>query len=659
MEQALRESELRTRSILQSALDGVVMMDEEGLVTFWNAQAEVIFGYAASEAVGQPLKDLIVPPSYRSAHVEGLRRFVTTGTSTILNQRLELSGLRRNGEEFPIELTVVPVRIGDRYEFSAFVRDVTERRRADQALRESQARLSRILEAAGAGIWEWNIATGELWLSDDWLQSLGYSRNDVVPHVDFAVSLIHPEDLPRVNAALDEHFQKRAPGYRCELRLRGKDGEYRWTQGTGKVVEWDENGKPLRLVGSDTDITEQKRAETHLQELNRTLERRVEERTLLMELLKDVAATCNQAESVEEACSAVLERVCRYLGWSLAHAFVVAHDPQGRFARSDLWFPHTPRSTTSDVVLDEALNGSAISGQSEWISDVSQISDVVRREEFEQLGIRAVFNMPVMVGDVVVAVLEFFHSEPAPPNAELQAVADQLGRLLGRVVERAQLQQAVEESVGAEQRRIGQELHDGIGQELTALSFLSRSIALTLKSEGSSAADKADEFASSIPRLVRQIRNVIRGLMPVELDDDGLMSALQQLADSTQQRHGVRCQLEARRAVPVPNPTVAHHLFRIAQEAINNSLKHGRPQSILMTLKASDSTLDLTVRDDGTGIVVDTARSADGRSPGMGLRIMRHRARLIGGQLTIQCPSGGGTVVNCTLKGQENSHVGE
>jgi two-component system, chemotaxis family, CheB/CheR fusion protein len=524
-EMSLRESELRTRSILQSALDGVVMMDQQGLVTFWNSQAEVIFGYAASEAVGQPLKDLIIPPPYRSAHVEGLRRFLTKGASTILNQRLELAALRLNGEEFPIELTVIPVRIGDRYEFSAFVRDITER----------------------------------------------------------------------------------------------------------------------------------KRSEAHLQELNRTLERRVEERTLLAALLRDVAATCNLAESVDEACSAVLERVCRHLGWPLARTFMVAQDLRETFARSDLWFPRAPRTTLSDVVLDGSLSGNATSGQPEWIRDLSEISDSIQREELGQLGMRAVFKMPVVVADVVVAVLEFFHSEPALPNVELLAVADQLGRLLGRVVERAQLQQAVAESVEAEQRRIGQELHDGIGQELTALSLLSRSIALTLKSEGSSAAGKADVFASSIPQLVRQIRNVIRGLMPVELDADGLMSALQQLADSTQQRHGIRCQLEARRAVPVPNRTVAHHLFRIAQEAINNALKHGQPKSIVLTLQANNSTLDLTVRDDGSGIEVDTARSTDRRPRGMGLRIMRHRARLIGGQLTIQCPSGGGTVVNCTLKGQETT----
>lgn len=764
------------RQLIESAPISFVIVNLDAQIVFVNRQAEAMFGRGRDELIGRHYT-ILVPERFHEMHRQFQADYLATPLARTLGTGDELFAVRKDGSEFTVEIGLTPFVMETGPLILGAIVDVTGRKQAEQALRESQARLSRILEAAGAGIWDWNIATGELWLSDDWLQSLGYSRSDVVPHVDFGASLIHPDDLPRVNAALDEHFQRRAPGYRCELRLRGKDGGYRWTQGTGKVVEWDENGKPLRLVGSDADITERKRAEArfratiescptamvmidrtgkivlanaeaerlfgytraemlgelvellvplrareshpalrssyfhhpearrmgvgrelfglrkdgsefpieiglnpvetdegffvlsailditerkrveaHLQELNRTLEQRVTERTQLVELLKDVAATCNQAESVEEACSAVLERVCRYLGWPLAHAILVAQDPRGLFARSDLWFPQPPRSTVSDVVLHGTLTVSAISGQADWIPDVSQISDPVRREELEQLGVRAMLTMPVMVADVVVAVLEFFHTELSPPNAELQAVANQLGQLLGHVVERAQLQQAVEESVGAEQRRIGQELHDGIGQELTALSLLSRSIALTLKSEGSSAADRADEFASGIPRLVRQIRNVIRGLMPVELDADGLMSALQQLADSTQQRYGVRCQLESRRSAPVPNPTVAHHLFRIAQEAINNALKHGQARSILVTLQAHNSMLELSVRDDGVGIVTETTRSADGRSRGMGLRIMRHRARLIGGQLSVQCPSSGGTAVICTLKGQENSH---
>lgn len=767
----------RFRQLIESAPISFVMVDLEAKIVFVNEQAEAMFGRGRDELVGQHYR-ILVPERFHEDHRRLQAEYLKAPQARTLGTGEELYAIRKDGSEFPVEVGLTPLVTESGFVVLGAIVDISARKQAEAALRESERRLSRVLEAAGAGIWEWNVATGELWLSDDWLHSLGYTRADVVvPHVDFGASLVHPEDLPRVNAALEAHFQKRAPNYHCEFRLRAKDGQYRWTQGTGKVVEWDSNGKPLRLVGSDTDITERrhaearfratvesaptamvmidrngtlvlanaeverqfgysrsellgqpvemlvpqryrehhptlragyfehpearrmgggrelfglrkdgsefpveiglspletdeglfvlsvimditerKRSEARLQELNRTLERRVDDRTRLVSLLKDVAATCNQAESVEEACSAVLERVCRYLGWSQARAHVIEKDLLGPFPRSDLWFPAPPRTTVSDVVLAGTGSIAAANTRSEWLTDVAQLADSVRREEYAQLGIRSVFSMPVMMTDVVFAVLEFFHSEPTPPNEELLAVADELGRLLGRVVERSQLQHAVEESVEAEQRRIGQELHDGIGQEMTALSLLSRSIALTLKSEGSSAADKADEFASSIPRLVRQIRNVIRGLMPVELDANGLMSALQQLADSTQQRHGIRCHLDLRHAVPVANPTVAHHLFRIAQEAINNALKHGQPKSILMTLQANNSTLDLTVRDDGTGILFDPMRSHDGRPRGMGLRIMRHRARLIGGQFSIQSPPGGGTIVSCRLQRQEVSH---
>ena len=114
-----------------------------------------------------------------------------------------------------------------------------------------------------------------------------------------------------------------------------------------------------------------------------------------------------------------------------------------------------------------------------------------------------------------------------------------IGAQLGRVVERKELERAITDSTENEQRRIGQELHDGLGQELTALSLQAKSLFLSLKSEESALVDKAAELANGIPRIVKQIRSVVRGLMPVELDRGGMIAALQQLADTTQQRHDI------------------------------------------------------------------------------------------------------------------------
>jgi PAS domain S-box-containing protein len=128
-----REHARRREMILHSALDAVVSMDEEGRIIAWNPQAELTFGWTDQEAQGKDLAELIIPPHFREPHRNGLKHFLATGIGPVLNQRLELAAVRRGGEEFPVELTVLPHRVGERYQFSAFVRDLTDRRRADQS----------------------------------------------------------------------------------------------------------------------------------------------------------------------------------------------------------------------------------------------------------------------------------------------------------------------------------------------------------------------------------------------------------------------------------------------------------------------------------------------------------------------------------------------
>jgi len=143
-EDSLAESEIRMRKIVESAMDAVIGMDDSGLVTRWNPKAEKMFRYSAQEAIGQPLADLIIPPGVREAHWNGLRQFLETGKGRILNKRLELTAIRRSGQKFPVELTVAANKIGDHYEFSAFVRDITQRRRAERRLATEHA-ISQVL----------------------------------------------------------------------------------------------------------------------------------------------------------------------------------------------------------------------------------------------------------------------------------------------------------------------------------------------------------------------------------------------------------------------------------------------------------------------------------------------------------------------------------
>jgi PAS domain S-box-containing protein len=140
-QEAFRRVERQARSIVDSALDAVVVMDADGKITDWNKQADEIFGWTRSEALGRRMSETIIPMQHRLSHEKGLQRFFRTGEGPVLNNRIEITALRRDGGEFPVELTITPLKAGDSWNFSSFIRDISERRRAEEKLRESELNL--------------------------------------------------------------------------------------------------------------------------------------------------------------------------------------------------------------------------------------------------------------------------------------------------------------------------------------------------------------------------------------------------------------------------------------------------------------------------------------------------------------------------------------
>lgn len=132
---ALKENEAKLKAVIDSALDAVITIDEFGVVTEWNTHAEELFGFSKAEAVGTLLSDMIIPEEYREAHENGMRHFLKTGHGPVLNNRIEISGLNKKKEHFPIELSIVPVKNEDQYFFSAFVRDITSRKKLEEDMK--------------------------------------------------------------------------------------------------------------------------------------------------------------------------------------------------------------------------------------------------------------------------------------------------------------------------------------------------------------------------------------------------------------------------------------------------------------------------------------------------------------------------------------------
>jgi two-component system sensor kinase FixL len=205
------------------------------------------------------------------------------------------------------------------------------------------------------------------------------------------------------------------------------------------------------------------------------------------------------------------------------------------------------------------------------------------------------------------------------------------------------LEKQIIEISDREQARIGHDLHDGLCQFLVSTAFDCNHLQERLAAAQRPEVHDAEKIAGLLDAAITQARQLARGLYPVQLEADGLASALEELADAARVRFKINCVAECVLPVFVPDNTVATHLYRIAQEALNNAVRHGQPSRILIRLQMINHRLELTISDDGIGL------SRDGKSEGLGMHIMDYRTRTIGGGLEIRGEAGGGTTVRCSV----------
>jgi signal transduction histidine kinase/FixJ family two-component response regulator len=363
----------------------------------------------------------------------------------------------------------------------------------------------------------------------------------------------------------------------------------------------------------------------------------------------ETAVILSQSHSVQEAMQRFLSAVCQTFRWTLGELWAV--DPSAGLTRiaqtstSDL-----PSALCHEFSAEQAFTqGRGLAGRvwasaaPAYIPRLEEDQNFARPKVARKLGLRSAFAFPITLRGQVLGVMCFFGNGLRQPDEDLLSCFAVLGSQLGQFFERKQLEREILETSHHEQNRLGRDLHDGLGQQLTALEFFTVGLAGELQPTSPKLARSVREMAAHVREALQQTRALAHGLSPLSLSQDGLSTALRELAEMTRKVAKVDCQFLYPAPLDIPEAP-GTQLYRIAQETINNALRHGGATRIRISLKANDGHIQLSMADNGRGF--STARAGEG----LGLRAMQYRADLIGADLRIDSAPGKGTCITCTLR---------
>ena len=429
---------------------------------------------------------------------------------------------------------------------------------------------------------------GEAYVSPQIEAALGFSQQEWLEDPVRWYQRIHPDDKERWSIEAANMFLSGGP-LRSAYRVIARDGCVRWFHCQATMIRRPD-GSPWFIHGVAIDITELKRTEQALQE----------ERNLVSTILDTVGA------------------------------LVVVLDAEGRIVRFNR---ACEKASGRDF---ETVKGHHVSELFETPDEAERFRTTL--EQWRSGGGPAEHD-GCWVNDrgerrIITWSGTLLRGDRGSVEYIIPTGTD--------VTERKRLERALLDLSGREQRRIGQDLHDGLGQHLTGTAFMSKALQQKLEDQALPEAAEVKKIVTLVNQAIEKTRELSRGLLPVLSDADGLMSALQRFASEVEDLFSASCRFVCDRPVLLGDVVVATHLFFIAKEAVNNAMKHGHAQHITIGMSLLDGEGCLTVQDDGIGI----GRVPESH-PGMGLHIMQYRANMIGGTLGVRCERNAGTVVEC------------
>ncbi len=371
---------------MESAVDGILVIDADGIIQDFNPAAEKLFGYSANEAIGRNIR-FLMPEPYRSQHDRYIKNHLTTGEKKIIGIGREVTGLRKDGTIFPMDLAVSKMVIDGKIYFTGIMHDIKHLKHTELALRQSEERLKRSQEFANIGTWDWNIRTGELYWSEMIGPLFGYPTGTLETTYENFLNAVHPEDCQAVVDAVNDCIEK-GTEYNIEHRVIWPDGTVHWMLEQGDVIRG-ENGVPQHMLGVVQDITQRKRAEEELER----------QKTLFESVFRDVpdAMMLVNTERQIVMCNPAVESIFGYpetelIGRSIS---VLYHDLEDyRRQGEKRYHPQSSIEGNSYVVKYKKRDGGVFSGetvggpihdkQGSVIGYIGVIRDITERERTQQ-----------------------------------------------------------------------------------------------------------------------------------------------------------------------------------------------------------------------------------------------------------------------------------